>query len=271
MTLNRRSFLAAISVQNLAYGAPNRLETGGLKLGVATYSLRKFSRQQAIEILRKLGVHYLSVKEFHLPYKDSAAALALGRQEFDAAGLEVLSGGVIVTTAEAGSLRKYFEYGKTCRMPMLIIMPTARQLPEIDALAKEYGVRVAVHNHGPEDKNFATPQSVYEAIRPLDKRIGLCIDVGHTTRAGANVVESIQRYSDRLMDIHIKDLKDAKSHSDCEVGTGVLPIPEVLKTLHKLRYAGNIALEYEADPDDPLPGMRASMAYMHGVVDGFTS
>lgn len=243
-----------------------------LRIGVATYSLRKFSRPQAIAILKELGVQYLSVKEFHLPYKDSTTDLAAGRGEFDAASLAVTSGGVVVTYKEDdSSLKRYFEYGRACRMPMLIMMPTAKQVPLIAKLAAEYQIRVAVHNHGPEDKNFPTPESVYEAIRSLDPRIGLCIDVGHSARAGVDVVQSIRKYKDRLIDVHLKDLRDLKGHTDCEVGKGVLPIRDILKALKTSRYSGSINLEYEAEPDNPAPGMRASLAYIRGVLAGLDS
>ncbi|HTM51941.1 MAG TPA: sugar phosphate isomerase/epimerase [Bryobacteraceae bacterium] len=240
-----------------------------MKLGLATYSLRKFSRSQAIAMIKELGVASLSVKELHLRYSDSPEALAAGRKEFDDAGLELVSGGVVVTYKEDdGRLRSYFDYAKICRFPMLIMMPTARQLPLIEKLVQEYGVRVAIHNHGPEDKNFPTPDSAYQAIRGLDHRIGLCVDVGHTARTGANVLESIERCAGRMVDMHIKDLRDTGGHTDCEVGRGVLPIPAILKLLHRLKFQGNIALEYEADPDNPLAGIRASLAYMRGVLDG---
>ena len=239
------------------------------RVGVATYSLRKFSRADAIAILKQLGVRYLSVKEFHLPYRSSPAELSAGRQEFDAAGLEIMSGGVVVTYKEDESgLRRYFDYARACRMPMLIMMPTAGQLSLIEKLAKEYQIRVAIHNHGPEDKNFPTPESVHEAIRPLDRRVGLCIDVGHSARAGVDVVASIRKYKDRLIDVHIKDLRDLHGHTDCEVGKGVLPISEILKALRAIRYADCLSLEYEADPDNPVAGMRASLAYIRGVLAG---
>lgn len=241
----------------------------GVKVAVATYSLRKFERAQAIQMLKQVGVEYLSVKEFHLPYKDSGPALIEGRREFDAAGLQIMSGGVVVTYREDdSSLRRYFEYGRTCRMPMLIMMPTARQLPPIEKLAREYGMRVAVHNHGPEDKNFPTPESVYEAIRPLDRRMGVCIDVGHSARAGVDVVRSIEKCRDRLLDVHIKDLRNLSGHTDCEVGKGVLPIPVILKTLVTANYSGCVSLEYETEPEDPMQGMRASLAYIRGVLAG---
>jgi sugar phosphate isomerase/epimerase len=223
-------------------------------------------------MLKELGVRYLSVKEFHLPYADSASALAAGRAEFDAAGLEIMSGGVVVTYKEEDSaLKRYFEYGRTCRMPMLIMMPAAKQLPAIAKLAAEYQIRVAVHNHGPEDKNFATPESVYDAIRPLDPRIGLCIDVGHSARAGVGVVQAIRKCKDRLVDVHMKDLRDVSGHTDCEVGKGVLPIRDILKALKDARYSGCLSLEYEAEPENPMAGMRASLAYIRGVLAGLSA
>ncbi len=261
--------MRAAGVLALPAAAPSKTPSTRLKLGVASYSLRKFSRTDAIAMLKQLGVRYLSVKEMHLPYRDTPEALQQGRKEFDEAGLDIASGGVVVTYKEDDSLlRGYFDYAKTCRLPMMVMMPTARQLPLIEKLVQEYGIRVAIHNHGPEDKNFSTPDLVYQAIRPLDKRIGLCIDVGHTARTGADVLASIERCADRMVDMHIKDLRDTGGHTDCEVGRGVLPIPAILKLLLRLNFQGNVALEYEADADNPLAGMRASLAYMHGVVDG---
>src|SRR5206468_7671924 len=121
---------------------------------------------------------------------------------------------------------------------------------------------------GPEDKNFPTPESVYDAIKGLDRRIGVCIDVGHSARAGVDVVRSIAKCRDRLVDLHIKDLRDPGGHTDCEVGKGVLPVAPILKALAAGGYAGYINLEYEAEPDNPQPGMRASLAYIHGVLAG---
>lgn len=265
--ISRRSVLAGAVAATQFRGIA--MQRTGPKIAVATYSLRKFSRADAISMLKQLGVRYLSVKEFHLPYKDSADELKAGRKEFDAAGLEIMSGGVVVTYREDdSSIRRYFEYGRTCRMPMLIMMPAAKQLPLIEKLAHEYQMRVAVHNHGPEDKNFPTPESVYEAIRPLDPRIGLCLDVGHSARAGVDVVRAIEKCKDRLIDLHIKDLRDLSGHTDCEVGKGVLPIRGILKALTAIRYSGCLSLEYEAEPENPMPGMKASLAYIHGALAG---
>ena len=261
--ITRRNLLATLP----ALSASPEAAPACLKLGIATYSLRKFSRPQAIAIARDLGVHYLSVKEFHLPYKDSPAALKLARKEFDAAGLTIASGGVVNVFREPESeLRKYFEYARVCGMPMLIMAPAKAQMRAVASLAREYDIRVAVHNHGPEDSHFPTPQSAYEVIRGLERRIGLCMDAGHTARTGADVIKSIESCADRLIDFHIKDLRRLEANFDCEVGQGVLPVARILRTRVGLKFQGVVALEYEADADDPVAAMRASFAYMRGVL-----
>jgi sugar phosphate isomerase/epimerase len=108
-----------------------------------------------------------------------------------------------------------------------------------------------------------------KAIQGLDPRVGVCIDVGHTTRTGVGAVESIQEAGPRLLDLHIKDLRDLRDrNSQCPVGDGAMPVVEIFKTLKKMSYQGCVNLEYEIDGDNPLPGMAKSFAYMRGVLAG---
>jgi sugar phosphate isomerase/epimerase len=270
----RRGFLggaAALAGLSAAGAAPViENEMGGFKLGVATYSLREFQRSLAIKMIKEVETPYVSIKEFHLPYRDTPEALARGRKEFEAAGLRIMSGGVISTATESDSqIRRYFDYANVCGMPMLIMMPAEQQLPAVERLVKEYDIRVAIHNHGPEDKNFATPQSVLAAIKNLDSRIGLCIDLGHTSRTGTDIVKSCAEAGSRLIDVHIKDLKQALvKESQCDVGEGVLPLVAVFKQLKKMGYHGGVNLEYEINGDAPLTGILKSFAYMRGVLAG---
>ena len=130
-------------------------------------------------------------------------------------------------------------------------------------------IKVAVHNHGPEDKIFPTPQSALKLMGGMDPRVGVCIDVGHTVRTGVDLVETIRAAGSRLLDFHIKDLRDLKdAKSQCPVGDGAIPVVAMFKELKKRNYRGLIALEYEIDPNDPLNGMQKSLAYMRGVLAG---
>ena len=268
---SRRGFLLGAGALGLAPLRGASTNNGGddIRLAVATYSLRGFQRDLAIKMIKDLNVHYASVKEFHLPYHDTLEQLAAGRKKFDEAGINVISGGVIyLMKDEDADVRYYFDYAKACGMPMMTIMPTAQTMPRIERFVKEYDIKVAIHNHGPEDKNFPTPESALKVVKNLDPRCGICIDAGHAARAGADVIESIRAAGPRLFDMHIKDLRSTDKGSDCPVGEGVLPIVAIFKELKKMNYAGTLSLEYEIEEDSPFTGMKASFAYMRGVLAG---
>ncbi|HLY19984.1 MAG TPA: sugar phosphate isomerase/epimerase [Bryobacteraceae bacterium] len=270
--MNRRGFLAAAGMAGLAAPspAPAAEEVPAIKLGVASYSLREFSRALAIRCIKELRTPYVSVKEFHLPYRSSPEELESGRREFERAGLTIMSGGNIsLAKDDPDDIRRYFEYAKMCGMPMMVCAPTHTNLGAVEKFVKEYNIRIAIHNHGPEDKQYPTPQSVLEVVRNMDPRCGLCMDVGHSARAGASVVESIAEAGNRLFDMHIKDLRTFEPHAvQCDVGEGIMPIVGIFKQLQKMGYQGCVNLEYEINGDNPLPGMKNSFSYMRGVLAG---
>ncbi len=270
----RRGFLggaaaAAAVVSGAGAGSAAAAAGGGdIHLGVATYSLREFQRGLAIRMMRKLGISYASVKEYHLPYRSSADELARGVKEFADGGITVESGGVIyIQKNDEADVRRSFDYARACRMPMMVIGPTKETLPQIEKCVKEYGIKVAIHNHGPEDKHFPSPEVALEALKGRDARMGVCIDVGHTVRTGTSAVESIRAAGPRLFDLHIKDLRDLKNaQSQVPVGEGAMPIVAIFQELRKMNFSGTVNLEYEIEGDDPLLGMAKSFAYMRGVL-----
>ena len=268
---NRRKFLVtSASVAAMAGIRPveARNASGELKLGVASYSLRQFPRDKAVEMLKALGVSYVSIKSFHLPYEASAQETSAGSQAFRDAGLTVLSGGNI-SLQKPEELRPMFEYARAAGMPMMVCAPTPRTLDAVEKLVQEFNIRIAIHNHGPEDKEFPSPESALVALEGRDGRMGLCIDVGHTTRTGADVVEWIRRAGPRLFDVHIKDLADLMiSDSQVAVGQGAMPVVGIFKQLLAMNFQGGVMLEYEIHENDPLPGMNESISYMRGVLDG---
>jgi sugar phosphate isomerase/epimerase len=275
--IDRRKFLGAVAGAGtlantrILSGAP--ADSDGFKLGVASYSLRKFSRTQAIAMVKQLNTPYLSIKEFHLPISSTPEEIARGRKEFEDAGIVVLSGGVIsFPKDDDADIRHKFEYAKAAGMPMITCMPTAKTLPKVEKMVKEFDIRMALHNHGKTDKNFPSPQSALKAIDGMDPRCGLCIDVGHTAEIGVDVVESIRMAGSRLLDVHIKDVSDlSNADSQVPVGEGRMPIPAIFRELKKLNYRGGVMLEYEIDENNPMPGMAKSFAYMRGVLAGMQS
>ncbi len=280
MSTSRRSFLGtAAGIAGLSAvpvrPAAAEIEPApwGMKLGVATYSLRSFDRAKAIEMVQSLKTPWVSIKEVHLSQKASPEEIEAGRREFEAAGLKIMSGGnVDMKETTIDGLRTHFEYAKHAGMPMMVCAPTPENVKLVEGLVKEYNIKCAIHNHGPEDKFFPTPQSVLKAVRDLDPRVGLCMDVGHSARTGVDVVQTIAEAGSRLIDMHVKDLADlSKANSQCDVGDGKMPFPGIFKQLKKMNYQGCVNLEYEINAKDPLPGMQRSFSYMRGVLAGLAA
>lgn len=271
----RRMLLATAAGALLAPGAAleaqeYRIGDADFKLGVASYSFRKFSRAEAISMTKKLGTPYLNVKDFHLPLDSTPQEIDTARHEFASAGIILVGiGNVTFAKDDPADIRAKFEYAKRLRVPLIVCAPTPEILPKLGQYVEEYNIKIAVHNHGPEDKYFPTPQSVLAIVRNMDPRCGLCIDCGHTARTGVDVVESIQEAGPRLLDMHIKDLADMRvKESQVAVGEGKMPIPQIFLALIKMGYKGCVNLEYEINENNPLPGMQQSFSYMRGVLAG---
>jgi len=273
----RRSLLQGSLAASAAFAAtPADTPRAGapeLKLGVASYSFREFQRGAMIRGIKQLGIKYLSVKEMHLPFKSTLEEREKASQQFKTAGLEVTSGGVIYLLKEdEADIRYHFQYAKEAGMPMIIIGPSMKTLPMVERFVKEYNIKAAIHNHGPEDKHFPSCRDALKAIQNMDPRIGVCIDIGHEVRTGNDLVESVALSGTRLLDFHIKDLKVATDRgSQCAVGDGILPIAGMLRQMKKMNYQGNVMLEYEINADDPLPGMQKSFAFLRGVLAGLNA
>jgi sugar phosphate isomerase/epimerase len=188
---------------------------------------------------------------------------------FRDAGITPLSCGNITMSDDESETRNAFEYARDAGIPTIVCKPTRQSLPFLDKMVKEYDIRLAIHNHGPEDKVWPSPYDPWEAIQSFDERIGLCIDVGHTARCGVDPVEAIRKCSTRLYDVHLKDLSviEVKSRV-CEVGRGVLDIRGILQALLDLKFARLVGLEYEKDMKEPVPGIAESIGYVRGVLSG---
>ena len=276
--VSRRSFLSSIpagigvAAITTAMGRAQefRINNSDIKLGVASYSFRKFSRAQAIAMTKQLGTPYLNVKDFHLPLTSTPAEIDAAKKEFADAGIKLVGcGNVTFAKDDEDDIRSKFVYAKRAGFPLIVCAPTAVTLPKLEKFVKEFDIKIAVHNHGPEDKNFPTPQSVLKIVKNLDPRCGLCIDIGHTSRTGVDIVASIAEAGPRLLDMHTKDLADPMvKESQVAVGEGKLPIPQIFAQLVKMGYEGSVNLEYEINESDPMPGMEKSFAYMRKVLSG---
>src|SRR3984893_18281534 len=281
-TLSRRDFARSSALVAAAFAAPNDIfalaqertsadQPSPFRLGLTSYTFRNFTRAQMISFLKQLNVLALNAKDVkdHLPADPQAEAAALA--DYAAAGIKLHAAGTIYFPKDEDSdIRRQYRYRKRARIPVIVAGdPAPETLPRIEKCVKEYDIRFAVHNHGPEDRLWHSPLDVLKAVKGMDPRIGCCIDVGHTARSGTDVVQAIREVGPRLFNVHVKDLTNFQSkESQVPVGDGIMPMRKMFEALIAMRYRGFVDLEYEIHPDDPMPGVIASFAFMRGIVAG---
>jgi sugar phosphate isomerase/epimerase len=240
-----------------------------LKIGIASYSMRKFTLDQALDMAKTVGVKHMTFKDVHIPRTDPPEAIVAARRKIEAAGITIMGGGTITMKNEPDQIRKDFEYAKLAGFPLIYASPDPAALDLVEQLVRQHDIKLAIHNHGPEDKWYPAPIDAYNAVKGRDRRMGLCVDIGHTSRTGTDFIQAIVDLKDRVYDLHVKDLSDPKvSDSQVEVGRGVFDFPRLFRALLQIGYDGQVGLEYEIKEDAPLPGMIESVAYMRGVLAG---
>lgn len=256
--------------RSVAFAAPTGPSAASpIRLGIASYTFRKFDQAHLIEFMKELKTPYLNLKDVHLPMTP-ADQVAVKAAEYRDAGMQLTAAGTIYFAKdEDDDIRAKFEYCKAAGISLIVGAPTHQTLPRVEKFVKEYNIRVGIHNHGTEDKQWPSPLDVLAAVKNMDPRLGCCIDVGHTMRTGTDVVSAIRKAGPRLFDVHMKDLADGKvKESQVAVGQGVMPVRDIFKALIDMKYAGNVDLEYEIFDDNPMPGVMQSFAYMRGVLAG---
>jgi len=275
MSTTRRDFLrnSAITAA-LASTSAHRLfaaaKPSPIRLGMCSYTFRDFDRAHVIQFMKELKLTDLNAKDVkdHLPMTPPEATQA-AVADYSAAGIKLTAiGAVYFPKNEDDDIRAKFDYAKRAGVKVIVAGdPTPETLPRIEKFVKEYDIRLAIHNHGPEDKLWHSPLDVLKAVKDMDPRMGCCIDVGHTVRAGTDVVDAIKQVGPRLFDIHMKDLADfSAKESQMPVGEGKMPVRDIFKTLIAMKYQGYVDLEYEVHGDDPMPGATKSINYMRSVL-----
>lgn len=273
--LSGAMFAASVAASKNAFalqgGHSSNREASPIRLGLASYTFRNFDRSQLIGFMKQLNVFALNAKDVknHLPMEPQQEAVALA--DYATAGIKLHAvGAIYFAKDDDADIRSKFDYCKRAGVGVIVAGdPTPENLPRIEKFVKEYDIRIAIHNHGPEDKLWHSPLDVLKVVKNMDPRIGCCIDVGHTVRTGTDVVQAIHEAGPRLFNLHMKDLSNFESkESQVAVGEGRMPVRKIFEALIAIKYPGFVDLEYEIHPDDPMPGVIASFAYMRGVLAG---
>jgi inosose dehydratase len=277
MTTPRRAFLRSIALTAAGLAAPStRLRANSdpipkFGFGIASYTFRAFTLDQLIVAAQRLQIGRLTLKDMHLPLTSSSADLQTSLAKLTAAGLELSSCGVVYMKSEQ-EVEAGFRYAQRAGLKMLVGVPDAPLLGVAERMVKETGIWLAIHNHGPNDARYPSPESAYNAVKDMDARMGLCIDVGHTQRLGLDPSAEVDRFFDRVYDVHIKDVSSATAEgTTVEMGRGVIDLPRLLRTLVARGYDRTIHFEFEKDQSDPLPGVAESVGYVRGLLATLSS
>jgi inosose dehydratase len=242
----------------------------GLRLGMTTYSTRTLSLDDSIAVLKVLRLKNAAIFKAHCNWEtatpDECKAV---QQKLAAAGIALTGTGVVNLPNDEAKCRKAFENLKAAGVPTMVCKPEPVALPLVSKLAREYDLKLAIHNHGPEDKTYPSAADAWKAIQPLDSRVGLCIDVGHARRAGDDPVQVIRQYASRLHDLHLKDTISNKGDMDfgsVVAGAGRIDLPGVLRALRDIKYTGVATYEFDMVIANPIPGLAESFGYVRGLL-----
>ncbi len=242
-------------------------ETGeSFRIGMAGYTFANFDLDKTLEVLKRTDVHYLCIKDFHLPIKSTDAEIAAFQAKLKASAVTGYAVGPIYMKTE-GEIDNAFEYARRVGVKLIVGVPNYDLLPYVDKKVKEYDYNYAIHLHGPDQNIYQDAGVVWEKVKDLDPRIGMCLDIGHDTRNGKDPVADLKKYSKRVFDIHIKDVTGpSKQGYSLEIGRGVIDIPAFVKMLRKVGFTGVCSLEHEKDMKDPFMGIAESIGYFRGVI-----
>jgi len=250
------------------YAQQNKSDAGELfKVAIAGYTFVHFNLDETLKMMKEVDVHYLCIKDFHLPLNSTDEQIAAFHAKlagYDVTGYAV--GPIYMKTKE--EVDKGFDYAKRVGVKLIVGVPNHELLPYIDQKVKEYDFKYAIHLHGPDIKLYPNAKDIYENVKDLDGRIGMCLDIGHNARDGQDPIADLKRYKDRVFDIHMKNTTAAtKEGKTGEIGRGIIDIPAFVKMLRKVKYSGACSLEYERNMKAPLAGIAESIGYFRGVID----
>ena len=257
------------------------------KLGVARYTMCKRSFDKALEMMQDMDVHYMGLMEGSIKYDATDAEIAAYKAKAAKFGVEVVSAGPLYYDTKE-KLVACCEFAKRYGMKYISVVPykdnpawkegmPARErrlesdemMDALDECVKKYDLRAAVHNHGPDNAYlYPTAEAAMKRIGNRDKRIGVCLDVGHERRAGLDPVEFIRKNGDRVVEIHLKNIKiDPVKNFAKEGPRGELDIPGILKALADVGYDGYCLVEFEKDFAVNEVPLAESIGYYRGVMD----
>ena len=243
-----------------------------IKLGLASYTVNKFDLEKTVlPFMKRLGLNRMTLKEIHLPLTATDDQIRATIAKIKAAGITPYAAGTIYMKKPA-DVEQAFHYAAVAGFEMIVGAPNVDLLPLAEKHAKQTNIKLAIHNHGPDNPLYSSPLDAHALIKNMDPLMGLCLDIGHTQRYGLDPIAVFKTTHARVHDIHTKDVSaSSKAGKTVEMGRGVIDTIGFLKTVAAHNYAGTLSFEHEKDPDDPIAGVAESIGYTRGALKAIIS
>lgn len=267
IAISASSILFSEDLQAISVSETKTPKEDLFKVAMAGNTFRYFDLDKTLEMMQRVNVNYLCIKDFHLDLKSTKEECDAFHAKLKSKGVTGYAVGPINNIKTEQQIDEVFEYAKRAGVNLIVGVPNYELLPYVDIKVKEYDFRFAIHIHGP-DRIYPNAKDVWNNVKNLDPRVGMCLDIGHNIRTGDDPIEDLKKYRKRVFDIHIKDVTAAvKEGANIEVGRGIIDIPAFVKMMRKVKYNGACSLEYEKDMTDPLVGIAESIGYFKGVIN----
>jgi inosose dehydratase len=236
------------------------------KLGFAGYTFVNFGIDTALATMQRVDVHYLCVKDFHLPLNSTAEQISAFHAKLKEKGVTAYAVGPIYMKTEA-EVDRAFDYAKAVGVKLIVGVPNLELLPYVNKKVQEYDMKYAIHIHGPDIKLYPDAEDAWNHVKGLDPRMGICLDIGHDTRNGKDAVADLKKYHTRVFDMHLKDVTaPTKQGYSVEVGRGIIDYPSFVRMMRETGYSGMLSLEHERDMKNPFMGIAESIGYIRAVI-----
>lgn len=235
-------------------------------LSCAGYTFAKFDLETTLKTLQKLDIHYLCIKDFHLPLDSTDEQIKAFHDKCASYGVTGYGVGPIYMN-DAAETDRAFAYARKVGVKVLVGVPMYDIMDYVSKKLDEYPeINYAIHLHGPDIDRFQDATVIWDKVKDLNPRFGMCLDIGHDLRNGADPVYDLERYASRVFDMHIKDVTgNTKEGHAIEMGRGKIDFPALVRMMRKVNYTGMCSLEYEKDMDDPFLGIAESIGYFKAV------
>jgi len=265
--LSVSAFSALSNISLYGNSSANTQQNDLFKISFAGYTFREYDLDATLAMMQQIDARYLCIKDFHLPLTSTQEEIAAFHAKLAAKNVTGCGVGPIYMRTEA-EVDRAFDYIRRVGVKLLVGVPNYELLPYVNRKVKEYNVDYAIHTHGPDVPLYPDSDDVFKHVEDLDPRIGVCLDIAHTKRYGADPFRDFEKYCKRVYDIHLTDTNEASKEGRlCTLGRGIIDFPAFVRLLRKLRYRGFCNIELTANKENCFAAAAESIGYMKGVVN----